>query len=244
MMSKWSSFKKAQLMTENWRRYLEEAPGESLAAQKERHAAELAKLKSYAGKSALEILQMQDDGSAEFAKIKDILGAAEKQKKEALKNLQAQEKAYAAEKEEWAREAEERVKERTAMMDKFEAQMQQMAQQSNSPAAAAIAAAQDAETEKLKQKSAQIEQEFNKRMDAVAAAGGTPKQKKEDPNFIQDKEGAVIPNNKKGEDMVLKDPQRAEEWIKYLSRRGNGKFSTASGRPIKDLVAIAQQNKG
>jgi len=244
MMSKWSSFKKAQLMTESWRKYLEEADDE------------IARIKSYAGKSPLEILQMQDDGSPEFAKIKDILGAAEKQKKEALKNLQAQEKAYAAEKEAYAkeyderkkeriaamtRETEERVKERTAKMDKFEEYMQQIAKQSNNPAIAAAAAAQDAETEKLKQKSAQIEQEFNKRMDAIAADAGAPKEKNPPSGDFDGVTGQ--PLTKKGEQICAGNPGCFEKFIKPQAEAG-AKFSGYTGQLMKDLIAIAQQNKG
>tara|TARA_R110002020_G_scaffold437563_1_gene647832 strand:+ start:105 stop:764 length:660 start_codon:yes stop_codon:yes gene_type:complete len=217
---------------EGWRAFLQEADRD----------AELARLKSYAGKSPLEILQMQDDGSPEFAKIKDILVAAEKQKKAALKDLQTQEKAYAAEKEEYARAAEERVKERTAMMDKFEAQMQQIAQQSNNPAAAAVAAAQDAKTEKLKQKSAQIEQEFNKRMDAIAAGTRAPEQKGAPVEHFDGDSGQ--PLTKKGEQICAKNPRCFDEFIKPdIASGGQTGFSSETGQPLKDLIAIAKQNK-
>ena len=221
---------------EGWRSFLQEDADEEL---KRKRAAELARLKSYAGESPLKILQMQDDGSAEYATIKDLLIRAEKQKEEALKNLQAQEKAYAAEKEAYAKEYDERAEERIAMMDKFKAQVQQVAQQSNSPAAAAIAAAQNAEIEKLKQKSAQIEKEFNKRMDSIAGNAGAEKTK--EPNFIEDREGNIVPNTREGEDIVLKDPERASSYLKGLQKMG-ARFSGVSGRPVKDLIAIAKQN--
>ena len=240
-----------KLIMEGWRSFLQEDADEEL---KRKRAAELARLKSYAGESPLKILQMQDDGSAEYATIKDLLIRAEKQKEEALKNLQAQEKAYAAEKEAYAKEYDERKKERIAMyakeyderaeeriamMDKFKAQVQQVAQQSNSPAAAAIAAAQNAEIEKLKQKSAQIEKEFNKRMDSIAGNAGAEKTK--EPNFIEDREGNIVPNTREGEDIVLKDPERASSYLKGLQKMG-ARFSGVSGRPVKDLIAIAKQN--
>ena len=183
---------------------------------------------------------MQDDGSPEVQKVIDILGAAEKQKKEALKNLQAQEKAYAAEKEAYAKETEERVKERTAKMDKFEEYMQQIAKQSNNPAIAAAAAAQDAETEKLKQKSAQIEQEFNKRMDAIAAGTRAPEQKGAPVEHFDGDSGQ--PLTKKGEQICAKNPRCFDEFIKPDFEDG-GMFSAETGQPLKDLLAIAKQNK-
>ena len=238
MMSKWSSFKKAQLMTESWRKYLaEDAIGDAERA-KMQAGLEMAKR----GASAKEILAAQDDGSAEFAKIKDILVAAEKQKKAALKDLQTQEKAYAAEKEEYARAAEERVKERTAKMDKFEEYMQQIAKQSNNPAIAAAAAAQDAETEKLKQKSAQIEQEFNKRMDAIAAGTRAPEQKGAPVKHFDGDSGE--PLTKKGEQICAKNPGCFDKFIKpYIDSGGATGFSGETGQPLKDLIAIANQNK-
>lgn len=253
-----------KLIMEGWRAFLQEDADDDYAAdlkrkrdgdyqqgldkldaekQRRRAArdAELARIKSYAGKSPLEILQMQDDGSPEIEKVKAILAAAEKQKKEALKNLQAQEKAYAAEKEEYAKEAEERVKKHTAMMDKFEAQMQQIAQQSNNPAAAAAAAAQDAKTEKLKQKSAQIEQEFNKRMDAIAAGTRAPEQKGAPVEHFDGDSGQ--PLTKKGEQICAGNPGCFEKFIKPEVDAG-ARFSGETGQLMKDLVAIAQQNKG
>ena len=252
-MSKWSSFKKAQLMTESWRKYLaEDAIGDAERA-KMQAGLEMAKR----GASAKEILAAQDDGSAEFAKIKDILVAAEKQKKAALKDLQTQEKAYAAEKEAYAkeyderkkeriaamtRETEERVKERTAKMDKFEEYMQQIAKQSNNPAIAAAAAAQDAETEKLKQKSAQIEQEFNKRMDAIAAGTRAPEQKGAPVKHFDGDSGE--PLTKKGEQICAKNPGCFDKFIKpYIDSGGATGFSGETGQPLKDLIAIANQNK-
>ena len=120
-------------------------------------------------------------------------------------------------------------------MEKLKNQILQVAQQSNNPAAAKVAAAEQAEIQKLKQKAAATVRDFNKRMDSATDAAPVP-------DFDGD---SGQPLTKKGEQLCAKNPRCFDEFIKPdIASGGQTGFSGQTGQPLKDLIAIAQQNKG
>ena len=232
-----------KLVMEGWRQFLTEVDREeALAAEKARrqgirdekraaHDAKMAQLKDAAGKSPLEILQAQDDGSPEMAQIKKILGATEQEKKKALDTLAVQQKSVSDLNAELTKKAAQQTQKHTAQMDKMRAMMQQFADQTKNPAAAQIAAAQQAEIEKLKQKNAEIVTNFKKQLGAAEDQGGA-KKSPFDPATGE-------PQNERGEQLCAKNPECYEKWIKPVTA---SKFSTRTGQPSANLHALAQQN--